>query len=235
MKEIEKIWDIGNKEISDDKSYSIDFIRKSISERSISISATLLKSIRMGIVFCSISVIGFIYNLFFYLNNIHITLTIITLILLSSLIIVFLVSQTGHVRKTDRKITDLKSLLVTRIKYFNKQFPLVLHCISFSVVLVTFVLNLTMENNDGVFEIRKILILSTFYLFSYFMIFFLMKITHNSYLRQLRSALLNLEEGSLEDMDEELKRYKRIRKWIIGVLLIVLLSGIIALVIKTVM
>jgi len=30
MKEIEKIWDIGNKEISDDKSYSIDFIRKSI-------------------------------------------------------------------------------------------------------------------------------------------------------------------------------------------------------------
>jgi len=235
MKEIEKIWDIGNKEISDDKSYSIDFIRKSISERSISISATLLKSIWMGIVFCSISVIGFIYNLFFYLNNIPITLTIITLILLSSLIIVFLVSQTGHVRKTDRKITDLKSLLVTRIKYFNKQFPLVLHCISFSVVLVTFVLNLTMENNDGVFEIRKILILSTFYLFSYFMIFFLMKITHNSYLRQLRSALLNLEEGSLEDMDEELKRYKRIRKWIIGVLLIVLLSGIIALVIKTVM
>ena len=71
MDNIEEIWNKGNEEISKDKTFSADFIKKSISDNSISISSKLLKTIRMGIVIASISVTMFVYNMFFYLENHH--------------------------------------------------------------------------------------------------------------------------------------------------------------------
>jgi len=233
MDNIEEIWNKGNEEISKDKTFSPDFIKKSISDNSISISSKLLKTIRMGIVIASISVTMFVYNMFFYLKNPGISITIIGGVILSILIIIYLITQAGIVKKTDARSIDLHSLLAYKIKYFRTRFQIVLHCLSLSIVLVTFTLNLTMENTDGVFEIRKILILSVYYVFAYLVTLFLSKVIHSVYLKQLKNALFNLEENTLDSIEEEMLKYKKIRRIILIMVSIALIMGVIFLLVKS--
>lgn len=133
----------------------------------------------------------------------------------------------------DIKEIDLHSILLYKIKYFNTWFQLVQHGVALSIVFATFAINLTMENNDGVFELHKILMLSVFYIFAYSILIFLYKQTYNVYLKQLRIALFNLEENTLRSFDKELKKHKRIRKLIGFIIISVLTIGIIFLLMKT--
>jgi len=233
MDNIEEIWNKGNEEISKDKTFSADFIKKSISDNSISISSKLLKTIRMGIVIASISVTMFVYNMFFYLENPSISITIIGGVILSILIIIYLITQAGIVKKTDARSIDLHSLLAYKIKYFRTRFQIVLHCLSLSIVLVTFTLNLTMENTDGILEIRKVLILSVYYVFAYLVTLFLSKIIHSVYLKQLKNALFNLEENTFNSIEEEMLKYKKIRRIILIMVSIALIMGVIFLLVKS--
>lgn len=86
-----------------------------------------------------------------------------------------------------------------------------------------------MENADGIFEARKILILSVFYLFAYFGSYYLFKIMHSVYLKQLKNALLNLDENSLQSIDHELKKHKQIGRIVFVILSIIVAIGIILL------
>ena len=133
----------------------------------------------------------------------------------------------------DTKEFNLHKLLLYKIKYFNTRFQLVQHTVALSIVFATFGINLTMENNDGVFELDKILILSVFYIFIYFITIFLYKFTFNVYLKQLRNALSNLEENTLKSLDKELRKHKRIRKLIGFIIVIIFLTGMFFLLIKT--
>jgi len=233
MDRIEEIWDKGNDQISKDEMLSEAFIRNSISETSISITSKLPKLIWFGMVAAALSVPAFIYNIFFYRSNTPVLILILILLLISCAIFTFLLTQLRVVKKMDTKEFDLQSLLVYKIKYFTTRFQLVQHSVSFAIVLATFTINLTMENSDGVFELRKILILSAFYLFIYLFNLFLYRISYNVYLKQLRNALVNLEENTLKSFDKELKKHKRI-KIVIGLIsACVLLSGIIYLILKT--
>ena len=229
MDRIEEIWDKGNEQISKDKTVSNDFIIKSISETSISISSKLPKIIWFGIVLSVVATAMLIYNISFYLNNTYILSAIIVLLIIIVFISGYLFIQLGVIKNMDLKSLDLRSLLVNKVKYLNTQFQTALHCVSLTVVFTTFTINLTMENGDGIFEIRKILLLSIFYLFTYIISFYLYKIMYSVYLDQLENALFNLEENTFKSFDNELKKHKRKRK-IIGIIIIaLLLAGIIVL------
>lgn len=234
MDNIEKIWEKGNEKTSVDNTYDKAFIRKSISETSISITSKLPKIVWIGIIGSLISVIIFFYNIFFYTNNLPIQATIIFLLVVALSIFSFLLTQLRIINKMDTTEFDLHRLLLNKIKYFNTRFKLTQHAVALSIVFVTFGINLTMENNDGIFETRKILILSAFYIFTYFVTIFLYKFTHDVYLKQLRNALFNLEENTLKSLDKELKKHNWIRKLIGFVILIVFLIGMIFLLINTV-
>lgn len=234
MDNIEKIWEKGNEKTSVDNTYDEAFIRKSISETSISITSKLPKIVWIGIIGSLISVIIFFYNIFFYTNNLPIQATIIFLLVVALSIFSFLLTQLRIINKMDTTEFDLHRLLLNKIKYFNTRFKLTQHAVALSIVFVTFGINLTMENNDGIFETRKILILSAFYIFTYFVTIFLYKFTHDVYLKQLRNALFNLEENTLKSLDKELKKHNWIRKLIGFVILIVFLIGMIFLLINTV-
>ena len=232
MDRIEDIWDKGNVQISGDKTLTTEYIVKSISESSISITSKLPKVIWFGMVSSLIGAIMLVYNFFFYLNNNSILLLISGLFAITICVFIYLYKQFKTIKKIDTKSLDLKGLLIYKLKYLNTQFQVALHCIAFSVVIVTFTINLTMENSNGIFELRKIIILSVFYLFVYFINIFLYKTIHNVYIKQLKNALFNLEENTLKSISEELKKHKRIRL-IIGIAAtILILAGIIVLFLK---
>ncbi len=229
MDSIEEIWEKGNEKISEDNAYNEAFISESISKTSISITSKLPKIVWFGIVASLASALSLIYNIFFYSNNTPILVAVMFLIVVALSIFVFLIIQLRVIEKMDTLEFDLHKLLLYKIKYFNTRLKLVQHSGSLSIVLATFCINLTMENNDGIFEINKILILSIFYAFSYFIMIFLFKFTHDVYLKQLRNALFNLEENTLISLDNELKKHKRIGKLIGFVFLIIFVMGIIFL------
>jgi len=233
MDEIEEIWQKGNEQIARDKSFDSDAVRKSISESSTGILSGMSKTLWLGVCIALLAGIMFIINIFFYTGNLAILIPIIILLIISVLLITFLLIQIGVIRRMDTLELNLHNLLVYKIKYLNTRFNLALHCVSLSIVLATFTINLTMESNDGIFELRKILILSAFYLFVYIMTFILSKLTHRVYDRQLRNALSNLEENTLKNIDKVLKRHKMTGRIIAVVMAILVLSGVAALLIFT--
>lgn len=129
----------------------------------------------------------------------------------------------------DTKEYDLNKLLQYKIKYFNTRLNIARHSVALSIVLLTFGLNLTMENSDGIFELNKILMLSIFYVFAYLVMVYLQKFTHNIYLKQLRNALNNLKENSLISLDNELKKHRRIVKLIGTIIGVIFITGILLL------
>ena len=126
----------------------------------------------------------------------------------------------------DQLDLNLRDLLIFKIKYLNTRYNRALHCVSLSIVLATFTINLGIENSDGVFELQKILILSAFYLFAYLFTFGLIKLSLSVVDKQLINALFNLEEQTLRGLDGELKKHRRISRIIAVVLIILILSGI---------
>jgi len=233
MMEIEDIWAKGNEQISDDEPISSEFIIKSISESSNSISSKLPKIIWMGILTSMIASILFILNLISYTKNLLIFVSIIVLLAATLSIFIFLIRQLSVIKKLDSSKLNLKNVLLNKLKYLKTKFQLALHFIALSVVLATFNINLTMESSDGILEIRKILILSAFYIFIYITTVFFYKLIHSVYIKQLENALFNLEENTLRSFNEELNKHKRIRK-IIGIIFIaILLLGIIFLAINS--
>lgn len=233
MDRIEDVWDKGNEQISKDKSFSTKFITKSISENSMSITSKLPKIMWFGLAASLIAAAMFIYNLFFYQQNLPVFISIIGLLLATTLIFSYLIIQLRIIRKLDTKGKDLKNVLLNKVKYLNTSFQWALHLVALSVVFVTMNINLTMENNDGIFELRKIIILSLFYIFIYFVTVFFYKISFGVYIKQLDNALFNLEEKTLRSFDDELKKHKRIRRIIGFIILTAFLLGMIVLIIVT--
>jgi len=227
MKQIEEIWELGQEQIKQDRSLDSAAILLAITEGSKGITASLQKPLWFGIVIASLAVVMFIYNCFFYWANLPIMITILMLLLVSAALIVFLLSQIRHIKRMDQWELNLRDILIYKIKYLNTRYSWALHCVSLSVILTTFTINLSMENSDGIIEIHKIFILSAYYLFVYLLGFGLMKLSLNVVNKQLKNALFNLEEQTLRGLDGELRKHRRITRIITAVLIIFLLTGVV--------
>jgi len=229
MGSIEEIWEKGNEQIAQDDSPGDDLILKSISESSIGVSSKMMSPMWMGMVFALMAFSLLFYNLFAYSANPSMLILIIVCLLLSGSAFSYLLSQIGILRRMDLYGSSLREVLVNKIKFLDTRYRIAQHCISLSVVLGTFGINLSMESADGIFELRKILILSVFYLFAYVMTLSIASLSYRMHGRQLRSALQNLEESTLRSLDKEMKQAKRKGRIILGVITVFLLAGIAAM------
>lgn len=229
MENIEDIWTKGNTEASDEDTFDSAFIIQSISETSIGISQQLKRIIMPGMILSLIAIPPLVYNLFFYLKNMPMICAIAVLIAICISIFLYLHQQKRKVNGMDLLDLDLKSLLIYKIGYLEKGFHLVKHCVATVIVIMTFVINVTIENSDGIFELRKIAILTAFYLFVYIIMILLFRLTESVYVKQLRSALLDLEEETYNRFDSKLSRYKKIRGIIAIVMALIFVTGVIFL------
>ena len=226
MKELDEIWEGAKIQIERDGSFSPEAIRHSINEGSRSITASLLKPLRFGIVVATMAAIMFVFNAFYYGTNLPLMLAILLLLPLSVALILFLWSQFRRLRRMDLLGLNLHELLIKKISYLNSRYNWAMHGVSLSIVLATFTINLTIENPDGIFEMRKILILSVFYLFAYLFTYGLIKLSLRVVDKQLKNALFNLEEQTLRDLDGELRKHRRLSRMIAIGFLILVLTGI---------
>lgn len=229
MDKIEEIWNKGNDQIEKDTSFGSEAILKSISKNSIGISSKILKSVRFCIVLAFLTLGALLYNIFPYRENSVIEILITLCLTVSASVITFLFLQIGVIKKLDEHGMSLREVLIKKIKYLSTKYTYVLHSISLIIVLATFTINLTMEGNDGVFETHKILLLSVFYVVAYVVTYSLVKVAHIAYNKQLRSALMNLNEKSKYDLDELIARHKKNGRVLLLIIAFFLLSGIAAL------
>lgn len=229
MKSLENIWEKGKHTGDHENSLNTDHIIKAISESSIGITSGLRKPIWFGIGLSSITCLALISNLFFYTTNLPIQMTITGGILAAVFVLIYLLRQNRTLKTMDTRDISMQEILIYKINYLNIRYHTAIHLVSFSIVLATFTINLSMEASDGVFEGYKILILSAVYLISYIVTFSLFKLSLKAYNLQLKNALQNLEENSLNTLDEELKKYKRSGRVILFIVASFFLFGIAAL------
>ena len=229
MDRIEEIWTRGNDPIGQDASFSNEDILESITGHSIGITSKMVKPVWLGIILAFMAFSMLIYNLFCYKANPAVLVLIILSTAVTAAAFTFLLLQIGHIKKTDSYGASLHEVLVNKIRYLNTGFNTALHCISMLIVIATFTVNLTIESSDGIFELRKLLILSAFYLFAYIMSYSLSRFSLKGYDQQLKYALRNLEESSYRSLDEDMKRHKRNGRIILIVVAIFFLAGIAAL------
>jgi len=226
---IEEIWEKANVQIEGDRSFDSEAMIKSISEGSKSITAALKKPLWLGIGFLVLSNLALCWNLFFYKGNLPVLTAVLVLLFISGFVIVSLFWHIRQLKGMDQSDMNLRDLLVSKIKYLNTRFNRAIHYVSFSIVLATFTINLSMENSDGIFEARKVLILSAFYLFVWIFTYALTKLSFRTVDRQLKNSLCNLEEQILRSMDSELKKHRKLMRFTAAILILICLAGIILL------
>jgi len=166
------------------------------------------------------------YNAFFYSMNLPLMISILVFVFVSMAIIIYLWDQIKSIRDLDQTDMNLHELLTFKIRYLNTPYNRALHCISLAIVLATFTINLTIENTDGIFELRKILILSAFYLPAYLFTYGLIKLSINVINKQLKNALFNLEEQTLISLDLEFRKQRRVNRIIVVCLIVLTLAGL---------
>ena len=223
---IKNTWNKAGRKISADKSLNMEVINTAINADSISITSTLLKSIKTGSVILATDIILFGYNSYFYSENTAVLSIIILCFLLSGFMLANLNLQAKKLKQIDIEDLSLKEVLVKKINFFNKQFFWVLQSMAAATAFLPFAVNLTQESADGEFNFSRIFLLISFYIFVYFFSIILYRLTHSVYLKQLQNALSNLEKGGLDKMEAVLEKDKRLRKILFFCLLFISLAGI---------
>jgi len=185
-----------------------------------------LKSIIAGIVFLSLDIIVFIYNIYFYAENMPVLISIITITIISFLLLINMIVQYKKLKQIDSQILNLREILFEKIRYFNKSFSGVIQSMALATAFLPFSVNLTMENVNGEFNISEIYLLIGFYILIYIVSLTLYRLTHSIYLKQLVNALKNFEENIFDEMEEEMQRSKRMNKIITVFLVAITVVGI---------
>jgi len=225
---IKDTWQKADQQMSKDQSLTPEVIQNSISKESISITSKLLSIITIGIVFLFGDSLGFIYNAYCYRNNTLMFIIIISSILISFGSIRFLFFQIKKLKAVESGDMNLKDTLTSKINFYNKSFNWVLHINSLSVAFIPFVVNLSQESIDGQFDYKYPYILFCFYILTYCIMLFFSKISNSIYLKQLKNALKNLEQRTLDGIETELRKNRIIGITILVLTLILLISGVFA-------
>jgi len=227
LENLKNTWNKSKQKIAADKSLNPDFIKKAISNKSISITAALLKSIIAGIVFLSLDIIVFIYNIYFYAENMPVLISIIAILIISFLLVINMIVQYKKLKQIDSQILNLRDILFEKIGYFNKSFSRVIQSMALATAFLPFSVNLTMENSNGEFNISKIYLLLGFYILIYIVSLTLYRLTHSIYLKQLKNALKNLEENIFNEIEAEIRKSRKFSRIIGLCLLVITIVGII--------
>lgn len=230
--DIENLWKSADKQILVHEFLDPEMVKQAISKQSIGITFKLLKSIRAGILALALTVTLSGYNIYGYAENNLITIFNISCLILSAILLHYLVYQYNSFRKIDQSGLSLQDLILAKIKYFKKALFLVHHAIALGLVLLIFSLNLITDNIEGNFQVNNIWLFIGLMIIAYLIVVMMLHLTHKSYLKQYMTALVDLNESMLSEMDAELGKQKWIRLFFLIITLLFVIAGIIILFLK---
>ena len=217
--DIKELWKNADDQISAHKSLDAEAVKQAIANQSLGITSKLLKSIRSGIFFLSITVALFGYNAYGYAGNDLVVTLCISCLVLSSVLLAFLLYQYKKLSRIDRAGLSLRDILMSKIEYFNRSLYLVHHTIAASVVLLILALNLLADNNDGNYYVGNMWLYIGFNITAYICMMIVLRLSHSLYLKQYENALSDLEEIKLTEMNAEIRKHR----WITWILLTIAL------------
>ena len=229
LNDIKAIWRSTADKTSANESLDADAIERAIANQSISISSKLLKTISSGIAGLTICMVLFGYNVYGYASNDFLLAASIFCLMLSSALTVFLFYQRKKFRKLDQADLPLDEMLVKKIEYFKKSLYLVHHTIAICIVLLVFALNLIVDNDGGNYYVNNIWLYIFLEIIAYACMLVILRLSHSVYLKQYRTALGDLENTRLTEMDSELRKHRRKLLIITVILLLLVAAGLIAL------
>lgn len=230
--DIKKLWKSADSQIMANESLDLETVKQAITKLSIGITFKLLISIRAGIVALALSGLLFGYSIYGYSGNNLITILSISGLITSSLLFLYLISKHNSFNKLDQLGLSLQDLIVAKIHFFNKSLSLVHHAISTGLVLLIFSLNLSVDNNQGNYKVNNIWLYIGFLVIAYLIAIMMLHLSHNLYLKQYKTALLDVNKSKLTEMNAELKKYKWVKLFFLIIILLSVIAGIIILFLK---
>ncbi len=229
---IKKLWKSADSQILVNESLDFETVKQALTKRSIQITSKLLKSFRLGIIALSLNVILCSFNIYGYAHNSLIFIFCISSLILSIVLLLFLVYQYNSFNKLDQAGSSLQELIVAKIKYFKQSLSYVHHAIAISLVLLTFSLNLIIDNNEGYYQVNNFWLYICIMIITYLIPLVMLNLFHNLYLKQYKIALIDLNESRLTTMNTELKKYKWIKQFFLIIIFFSFIAGIIIFFIK---
>jgi hypothetical protein len=230
--DIKKLWKSADSQILTNESIDIETVKQAITKQSIRITSKLISSFRAGILALSLNVILSGFNIYAYAGNNLIFVFSISSLILSILLLLFLLYRYNNLNKLDQAGLSLQDLIVAKIKYFKQSLSYVHHAIAISLVLLIISLNLIIDNNGGHYQVNNVWLYAGIMIIAYLIPILMLRLTHNLYLKQYKSVLLDLNESKLTEMNAELRKYKWLKLFFLIIILLSFVVGIIALFFK---
>ncbi len=225
--DIKKLWKSSDSQILTNESIDFETVKQAIKKRSIQITSKVLSSFRIGIFALSLSVILNCFNIHGYAGNNLIIILSVSCLILSIVLLLFLVYEYNSFNKLDQAGLSLQELIVTKIKYFKQSLSYVHHAIAISLVLLSSSLSLIIDNNEGYYEVNNIWLYIGILLTVYLIQLIVLNLSHNLYLKQYKTVLLDLNESKLTEMNAELQKFKWVKLFFLIIILISFVAGII--------
>lgn len=230
--DIKKLWKSADSQILTNESIDFETVKQAITKQSIRITSKLLSSFRVGILALSLNVILYSFNIYGYVGNNLISIFSIFSLILSILLLLFLVFRYNSFNKLDQAGLSLHDLIVAKIKYFKQSLSYVHHTIAIGLVLLIFSLNLIIDNNGGYYQVNNIWLYISIMVIAYLIPIIMLNFSHSLYLKQYKTALLDLNESKLTEMNADLKKYKWMKLFFLIIIFLSFIAGIIILFLK---
>ena len=229
---VKDLWKRADKEIRKNESLDSKAVRSAIAKQSIGISSKVLKSILTGIWALALSATLFSFNIYGYAGNELISNFSICSLILSAIFLLYLSYQYNRFDKIDKSGLSLQNLILAKIAYFRKTLFLVHHVIGMGLVLLIFSTNLIADNVKGEFHVNNIWLFLCFLFIAYSFVVIVLHLIHKLYLKQYRTALVDLSESKLTELDAELRKQKLVKLFSITFILLSVAAGLVILILK---
>jgi hypothetical protein len=227
LKDLKSIWE--KADIAHQGFIDKETIRKATEQKSHSVSRKFSKLTIGSIALVIMNSILLIINIWGYRGNISILLTLALFFFLCIISVIILKNSWQSLRRIDNSLLDLKRNILEKIRFYRKYLPPVLHILSYLLICLSININLIVDNDGGNFKINNPWLNILVYFIAYIGAYSYYRYKFSYYLRQLRTAINDLDSNQLTSLELAYRKQKWATIFAIFLILIIFITGIIIL------
>ena len=145
-------------------------------------------------------------------------------------IFIYTVNQYHKLKMSDMQSRSISESLSTKISFYKTSFRIWLVPFAFSIVLLTFAVNLYTAGYSFPMTIHEGYRLLLVYLAAFLMMYFSARFSYATYLKSYSIYLNDLQTGELHNVRKETRKYRTITKIIILAIALLVLLGMMVLI-----
>lgn len=228
-KDIFDIWDQGNKELlKNDKTSKAmihDYLNKKALKTSVHFNVNILFYLfiqLVNVIFCSMNIVAYKMN------------PVILYVLIGSLVMSLAVLIYGTVlfiqlREIKNFSKSLSDLINDQLKFVKVKYEIWMIIISFTVLILIFNVNISVDYNNGYYPINNKLMYIGINLIVFVFNYIGLKVTGFRFINELKAYLSDLKNGVLDKSQNLEKGRKRLKLILIGIMIFFLLTALLGL------